>query len=98
MENINLTFGFNKDLFKDFHFILEHRKSKYIIYIKEIGEDNFKIENHRKFSAEEDLYKLKVKEFLYKSSNGSEYIKELHEFPNEKYSCDRFKYLKKKEK
>lgn len=87
----------NKDLIKDINFILEHRKSKYIIYSENFGED-LKIEMTRKYSAEYVLFKLGVKEFTYISSNSSSYVKELHLFPKEEYECDQFKYLKKKEK
>ena len=89
----------NENLINKLHFILKHVKTnKFVIYTKEFGEDGIRINNHKRHSSEDDLFNLGVKEFLYISSNGSQYYKEFIDDPNPKYDWRPYKCLKKKEK
>lgn len=89
----------NENLISKLHFILKHVKTnKYIIYTEEFGEDGIRINNFRRYNSEEDLFNLGVEEFLYVSSNGSQYYKEFIDDPNPKYDLRPYKCLKKKEK
>lgn len=103
----NVRFGYlsnspiyiNEDLINKVHFIIEHRKrDEYLVYTEELGSENLYVKFHTKHNAEYFLYELNVKEFFYKSSNGSSYYKDIHLFPDEEYEWKRFKYLKRKDK
>lgn len=97
-KNIQISEELYDELFKNMKFIMEHDKSKYLVYTKKYGKELF-VQFPRKWLAEYFLYqRFRTEEFHYISSNGSECDKELKRFPDEEYDFKQFKYVKKKEK
>ena len=98
MEEIDVGYHnlfVNKDIINDFNFTIEHNKRSYLVYV---DKNVFLLKFSRKHNAEYFLYKVGIKSFHYISSNGDEYDKELHLFPDEEYEWKQFKYLKRKDK